>query len=185
MDGKIGAILIDVDGCIVSTNGNVSAKYYAGLAQISQYIQSANEGTFPVIGFCSGRDRNYIEAVSFFAGLPNSWSVIESGVAIFNPTTKELLFNSALTKEIRATFRKITNEQIPKILKAFPELFLYPGNMICVALERKHEATITIEEAFDTIRTEMANFLEKGIVKINHSDCAIDISPAGIDKASG
>jgi len=60
MDRKIEAVLIDVDGCLLSTNGNVSSEYYKGLAQISQYVKKSNQGKFPPVGFCSGRDRNYI-----------------------------------------------------------------------------------------------------------------------------
>lgn len=185
MDRKIKAILIDVDGCLLSTNGDVSSEYYEGLAQISRYIKKANQEKFPIIGFCSGRDRNYIEAVSFFVGLPNSWSVVESGVILFNPATKELIFNPILTDEMRVIFKEITDERIPKILKKYPQLFLYPGNIICVALERKHQAELTIEDAYKATKEEMADLLQDGLLRISHSDCAVDISPVGIDKASG
>lgn len=185
MDGRIEAIIIDVDGCLIPTDGTVSSEYYVSLANLSELVKAANRGEFPRIGFCSGRDRNYIEAIAFVVGLPNSWSVIESGIALFNPTTKEMLFNPALTEETKSAFTEITGKRIPKILEGYPGLFLYPGNMICVALERKHKAIITIEEAFGVVRNEMTDLLEKGLVKIHHSDIAIDISPFGIDKASG
>lgn len=185
MEKKIEAIFIDVDGCLLSTTGDVSSEYYGGLARISRYVKKANQKMFPVIGFCSGRDRNYIEAVSFFTGLPNSWSIIESGIALFNPTTKELIFNPALTKEIRAAFKKISDERIPKILKKYPGLFLYPGNMICVALERKYGVKLTIEDAYEIARKEIMDPLQDKLLRIRHSDCAVDISPANIDKASG
>ncbi len=185
MDRKIEAILIDLDGCLVPTNGNVSSEYYKGFAQISQNVKKANRGRFPTIGFCTGRDRNYVEAVSFFAGLPNSWSVIESGVALFNPATKELIFNPALTEKIRATFKKIINERLPRFLEKNPMLFLYPGNMICAALECKYGSTIAIEDVYKAVKKEMADSLNGGLLRVNYSDCAVDISPVGIDKASG
>lgn len=185
MNKEIEAILIDVDGCVVPTNGKVSCQFFSGLSIISRYVEKANQGKFPPIAFCSGRDRNYIEAVSFFVGLPNFWSVIESGIALFNPATKELRFNPVLTEEVKKVFEEITNERMPKFLERNSMLFLYPGNMVCVALERKYGVALTIEDVYEAVKKELADFLQSRLVEITHSDCAIDISPAGIDKASG
>lgn len=182
---QIGAIFTDIDGCLVSTDGNISPNYYWGLSQISRYIREANQGNFPVIGFCTGRDRNYVEAVGFAVGLPNSWSVIENGIAIFNPTTKELLFNSALTPEVKETFQRISEEEIPEILVRHPELMLYPGNLINITLERRWgKDDIPIEKCYQMVRRELKKWVERGLI-ITHSHIAVDISPSGIDKASG
>ncbi len=185
MKEKITAILIDIDGCLIPTNGDVSRRYYLGMNQIAQRVKEANRNVFPSIGFCTGRDRNYVEAVSFAFGLPNSWSVIESGIALFNPFTKELIVNPALTTKVEEAFRKISEEKIPRMLEKYPELFPYPGNMINVALERQHGSNISIENAYEAVREEMKDFLKAGMITIHHTDIAIDISPAGIDKASG
>ena len=178
-------ILIDIDGCLLSTNGNVSPDYYIGLNELSHYIKQANQGKFPKIGFCTGRDRNYVEAVAFFTGLPNSWSIIESGIALFNPTTKELVFNPALTTEIQEIFLVISENRIPQVLEKYPDLFLYPGNMINVALERRYGSTLSIEESYETVQKELNDLLRLEHIVIRHSDIAIDISPSCIDKASG
>lgn len=185
MNTEIEAILIDVDGCIVPTNGQVFYEHFLGLSKISGYVKEANRGGFPYIGFCSGRDRNYIEAVSFSVGLPNSWSVIESGVALFNPTTKQIKFNPNLTTKKKTVFEIIETKTMPKILEKYPELFLYPGNIICIALEIKHGAKFTIEDAYQAVKKELEDPLQDKLLQIHHSDCAIDISPTGIDKASG
>ena len=182
---KIEAIFIDVDGCLLPTDGDVSPVYFLGLNQISQYVKEANQGNFPKIGFCTGRDRNYVEAVSFFTGLPNSWSVIESGIAIFNPTTKELILNPVLTPKIGKAFVKMSEEKVPQILKRYPELFLYPGNMINIALERRYGTDLSIEECYEVVKKELEGLLEERLIIVTHSHIAVDISPAGIDKASG
>ena len=70
-------ILIDVDDCTLPTDGNVSSEFYQGLEQISKFVKKANVGEFPQLGFCTGRDRNYVEAVAFHCGRPNSFSVID------------------------------------------------------------------------------------------------------------
>lgn len=185
MNTEIEAILIDVDGCIVVTNGDIIFEYHKGLKRISEYVEAANRRKFPPIGFCSGRDRNYIEAVSFFVGVPNSWSVIESGIALFNPKTKALRFNPILTEEAKRVFEEIATKRMPKFLERNPMLFLYPGNMVCVAIERKYGVALTIEDIYEAVKRELADLLQSHLVQITHSDCAIDISPAGIDKASG
>lgn len=187
---KLKAIFIDVDDCLVPTDGAVSHQFYVGLRKVSQFVRLANEGTFPPIGWCSGRDRNYIEAVSFFLGLPDSWSVIESGVAIFNPTTKEILLNPALTPEVQTTFRAIRRDRLPKILERFPDLFDYPGNTINIALERRHEVKTAIEEYYKAVKAELQDLEDRNLVVVHHSRIAVDISPVGpdgipIDKASG
>ncbi len=182
---KIDGFLLDVDGCILSTTGDVSSLYYYALIELYRYVMEANEGRFPTIMLCSGRDRNYIEAVAFMIGLPDSLSVIESGIALFNPTTKKLIVNPALTPETKRTFREIAEKQIPRILKRLPGLFLYPGNMINVAIEREYGSDASIEEAYESLKRELENLIEKGVIEIHHSDSAVDISPRGIDKASG
>lgn len=187
MSGKIEAILIDGDGCIVHTeNGEKPVDYYEGLKILSSYVQLANKGLFPQISLCTGRDRNYVEAVSSFIGLPNFWSIIESGIALFNAETKEILLNPALTHEVEKAFREeISGKRIPKILKEHPGFFLYPGNQINIALERVNGFNVPIEECYEIVRKELQDLVEKGLVIIHHSKSAVDISPSKIDKASG
>lgn len=184
MKRKIEAILIDIDGCIVNTESGEKPvdDYYEGLKILSSYVQLANKGLFPKIDLCSGRDRNYVEAVSFFIGMPNCWSIIESGIALFNPATKELILNPVLTPEVKESFGEI-QKIIPEILQ--PGFFLYPGNMLNIAIERKNGFNEPIENCFQTIKKKLQSLGLEKFVNIRHSAIAVDISPAGIDKASG
>jgi len=181
----IKLILIDIDDCLLPTDGRFYSDYFSGLPEIARYIEKANQGKFPQIGFCTGRDRNYVESTAFSVGRPNSWSVIESGIALFNPTTKEMPFNPALTPEIRKAFETIRREQLPQILKKFPELFDYPGNLINIALERQHGVDISLEECYQTVKQEFEDLESQDLIIIHYSKIAVDISPQGIDKASG
>lgn len=185
MGREIKAILIDVDDCLLPTNGELPFRFFDALWDISYCVKEANEGRFPPIGWCSGRDRNYIEAVSFFVGLPNSWSVIESGITLFNPATKDLDPNPALTDEIRKAFTEIRQQRIPQIRNKYPQMFLYPGNEIQITLERKYGFNLTLVECYKTVREELSDLIAAGLVTVHHSQIAVDISPAGIDKASG
>lgn len=144
----------------------------------------ANQGNFPRIAFCTGRDRNYVEAISFVAGRPDSWSIIESGIALFNPTTKDMPLNPALTLDVEEAFRKIRQERLPKILEKFPGLFDYPGNRINITLERKYGVDLNIEDCYNMAKEELKDLELEGLI-IHYSKIAVDISPQGIDKASG
>ncbi len=185
MMGKIKLILIDIDDCLLPTDGKFYPDYFNGLPEVARYIERASKGEIPPIGFCTGRDRNYVEATAFSVLRPNSWSVIESGIALFNPTTKEMLLNPALTPEIEEAFNKIRRERLPQILRKFPGLFDYPGNMINIALERQYGVDLNIEECYGAVRQELSDLESQGLVIIHHSKIAVDISPQGIDKASG
>lgn len=185
MKGEVKLILIDIDDCLLPTDGKFHADYFEGLPLVANYIEKANEGKFPPIGFCTGRDRNYVESAAFSVVRPNVWSVIESGIALFNPTTKEMFLNPALTPEIKEAFEIIRQERLPGILKKFPELFDYPGNMINIALERQHGVNVSIEECYRAVKQELQDLESQGLIIIHHSKIAVDISPQGIDKASG
>ncbi len=185
MEKKIQAILVDIDDCLLPTDGYPYIGYFQGLQIIAGYVKKANEGRFPKISFCTGRDRNYVEAVAFSVGRPNSWSVIESGIALFNPTTKELVLNPALTPKVKDAFEIIRQERLPGILNRFTGLFDYPGNMINIALERKFGIDTPIEQCYAAVREELQDLESQGLVTIRHSRIAVDISPQGIDKASG
>ena len=182
---RIKLILIDIDDCLLPTENQETENLGVGIDKIREYVKMTNEGKFPIIAFCTGRDRNYVEAVTFFTGRPNSWSVIESGIALFNPTAKEPLLNPGLTPQIKEAFEEISRDRIPRVLKRYPGLYFYPGNMINVALERKPGFETPIEECYKMVRQELADLEASGLIIIHHSQIAVDISPAGIDKASG
>lgn len=185
MTGRIKLILIDIDDCLLPTDGNFYSDYFNSLPEVAHYVRRANEGEIPPIGFCTGRDRNYVESTAFSVLRPNSWSVIESGIGLFNPTTKEMPLNPALTPEVRETFERIRQERLPEILKRFPGLFDYPGNMINIALERRYGVNVSIEECYKIVKQELKDLESQGLIIIHHSKIAVDISPQGIDKASG
>lgn len=185
MKRDIDAILIDIDDCLIPTNGKTFPDFFAGLEEIAHYVERSDIGLSPKIAFCTGRDRNYVEAIASVVGLPNWWSIIESGVALFNPTTKELLINDALQPEAKEAFDIIRRDRLPMLLRQLTELSDYPGNMINIALERRHGIETPIEELYESVKSMVSDLATEGLITVHHSTVAVDISPAGIDKASG
>lgn len=182
----VKGFLIDRDGVLIITDGKIPWVHELGRRQVYKYVQMANRGRFPKIGLCTGREYGSAETTLFDIGLPNWWSVIESGVFLLNRVTKDLRPNPALTPEVERVFQEISQSKIPTILAQYPnDFFLYRGNQICVAIELSKKATISIEQAHEIILSQVREFVEAGIVTIHHSSIAVDLSPANIDKASG
>src|SRR3989338_3694962 len=183
-------VVTDVDDCIIPTDGMTSGRFYEGLADFACAVLHANAGAFTPIGLCTGRDRNYVEAIAFVTGLPRFWCVIESGIALFNPYTKEMLLNPALTPKVRTAFEEIRRTRVPRLLESFPQLFDYPGNIINIALERRHGVDTPIDVYYQAVRDALQDLEQQGLLVVHHSRIAVDISPVGqdgtpIDKGCG
>lgn len=183
---SIKGFLIDRDGVLTVTDGKIPWEHNLGRRQLYKYVKMSNQGQFPKIGICTGREYGSAESTLFDIGIPNWWSIIESGVFLFNRYTKQLLENPALTKEVKEAFQEISQRRIPPILAQYPEdLFLYPGNQICVAIELTENAGITIEQANQMIKEQVIDLVQAQLVTIHYSSIAVDLSPANINKASG
>jgi len=184
--GEIRGFLIDRDGVLTVTDGKIPWQHELGRRRVYNYVQMGNRGKFPKIGICTGREYGSTESTLFDIGIPNWWSIIESGVFLFNRWTKQVRENPALTQEVKEVFQEISQLRIPRILSRYPnDLFLYPGNQICVAIELKEGANFTIEQAYEEILEEVRDLVKGKLVTIHPSSIAVDLSPANIDKASG
>lgn len=182
----IKGFLIDRDGVLTITNGEFSWENTLGRYRLAKYVDLANRNKFPKIGICTGREYGSAETILFDIGLPDWWSIIESGVFLFNRRSKKILENPELTKEIKEAFDEISRKRIPPIFKKHEnDLFLYPGNQICIAIELQEKAKFTIEQAYREIFSQIQDIVEEGLATIHHSSIAVDISPAKIDKESG
>ncbi len=183
MRKEIEAIYIDVDDCLWPSKGQISADFYSGLERIHQYVEKIETKNFPKIGLCTGRDRNFNEAILLILGPPDSFSIIEHGIALFNARTKELIFHPALTKKKQGVFKKIRQKIVPRILEKYGGLD-YPGNLICVDLELGRAPTYKeIEAYYQKVREEISDYLN--LVNIAYSSNAVSIIPKGISKAEG
>ncbi len=179
------AIFIDIDGCLFSDSGNVCEKYYQSLSRISELIRVANVGRFPSMHLCSGRDRNSVELAANLLGIVNTWMVIEGGAAIFNPTTREIKWNPAVTAKTRKLFNWIGRKKIPRVLKKFKGLQVYPGYLVCHSLERLASMSLEIDAIYKDVRKTLARLIGKKLVRVNsYFNRAVNIVPAGVSKGS-
>lgn len=179
---QIRYILADIDDTIISTGGSAPPSVLNGLPKLSWIITQANSGKLPRFGFCTGREASYVLGISRFMEAPDSWSITESGLVLFNPRTQERKYHPSFTQEMREVFEEINRKRIPRLVVKFPFLHRYIGKEVNIALERKDE-TVSLADCERVIRESLRDIME--YLEINVSSIAVDISPKGIDKGTG
>ncbi|MBI2098217.1 MAG: HAD family phosphatase [Candidatus Wildermuthbacteria bacterium] len=180
-DPSIRYILVDLDGTTFPTEGPLPEDFYEHLSIFSQLIERANRGEFPKIGFCTGRELNYVEGATRTLTLPDGWSVLENGLFIYNLATGARVNHPLLTPEVRAVFQKI-RERMWIIAYRFPDLEAYLKKEVHVALERRNR-WINLAEYVAPIEEILIEFKEQ--MDVVCSGHAIDLLVKGINKGSG
>lgn len=186
-------ILLDIDDTIISTSNiptpksGESDKYLSlhnGLIKLSWIIKQSNDGLMPPLGFCTGREASYVLGICrSFREIPNSWSVVECGLILFNPKTQKRLYHPAFTQEMEKVFEEINRLRIPRLAENFPFLRFYKGKEVNIAVELKDGASSSLSEVEQLMRESFEDV--RSYLEINTSKTAVDISPKGVDKGTG
>lgn len=203
-------IVLDIDGCLISENGNVDDNYYKSLSWLAGYIRRANVAECPNICLCSGRSAVFTEAISYLIGWPNFTTIAESGAVFFDPLLREHRINPAITAQTLKALNLIKMKILPDILRAYPGLFLAEGNQINIPLIQKNagsrlaatsirkgiwklislfvrkkiESQLTIEQARKKIRRTFARLIRKELVKTVIFRNSITVAPAEVNKGA-
>lgn len=176
-------IALDIDGCLISEDGNVSDDYYKSLAWLAKYIAEANLGKCPNICLCTGRSALFTEAISFLIGWPQFPAIVENGSIFFDPLTKDIRFSPLLAKKTQRILLQISKKIVPAILKRYPGLLLLPGQEVNITFRRKiGETLISVKSLKTAIRRFIARAVKKKVLKTVASKNSISIVPAGINK---
>lgn len=165
----ISKLFIDIDGCI--TDGKLCGINLLNVTTLFHEIKKIHSS----IHMCTGRSAPYVEALSQLLGI-DQWCICENGAYYYYPKTDDVIFHplvsditiSTLTS-LKSLFRQQKYKSICKI-----EL----GKEVCISL---NPINILIEELFEIITEE----IDHGLLYVNHSATAIDITPKGVDKGSG
>lgn len=187
-------VLVDADDTVVSTEpllppnpGEDKPDRYSsitnGLPKFALIIVLANSGKLPPLGFCTGREASFILGLCRWLRVrPNFWSIVESGLILYNPYTEEREYHPLLTKEVRRVFEEINLIRIPRLVEKHPFLRQYKGKEVNAAIELR-DGTATLADCERIIRESFRDIID--FLEINRSSIAIDISPRGIDKGAG
>ncbi|MDD2732070.1 MAG: HAD hydrolase family protein [Candidatus Pacebacteria bacterium] len=180
-------IFVDIDGCLLSQDANVCLSDYQSLFWLAQKIQKAKIGMFPKITFCSGRNRNCVEMIACLLGLPDCFSVIENGIALFNPLTKELILSPDITPRIKRLFLRTLRKRVARILKNHPGMSLCYGNLVGISIERIRsvEGPLDLDQMRKVIRGELNYFVKRRMLRVIRLYNSISVFPANINKGTG
>lgn len=188
MNNNRGAIFLGIDGCLISKDANVPSIYYKSLAWLSNYIMGANLGINPNIRFCSGRSIPFVEAISLIMGKPNvSWVIVENGVVLYNPITKEgPRFVPCISAETIKIFDWIRKKAISQILKDYPNLSVWPGNIFSIIFSRKTGSRMTTDEIRKSLAKSklLRRLVWKRNIRIICSRDSISIVPPQVYKGT-
>lgn len=186
MNSGKSAIFLDVDECLLSEGGGVASEYYQSFAWLAEYIRKANVGECPQIKLCSGRNIPFIDAVALFLGRPDSsYVIVENGIAIYNPVTRAFELCPGITQETKKLFAKIRGKKVPQILKRYPSLFYWPGNLLAITLVLKTNSGLDPDVIRENLaRQDLKSLVMKRIVRVIHSRHSVSIVPAHVNKGT-
>ena len=176
---EVKLVVCDIEGCLTM---NKSLPIDLGsLTKTQGYCELARRGNKPPFVLCTGRPQAYAEAIiqALDAFFPNFPSIVENGCFLYDPVEDVLLENPAIAgkKKKLANIRAMLIEAYVEKNKAKLE----PGKEICLSLNPVGGQSV--KSLFEEIQGFLSGELE--MVFVTHSSSAVDITPRGINKASG
>lgn len=177
---RIELIVADIEGCITPPNRGMMSP--ADFLSIVDYCKTAmSDKSLPPLVFCTGRQIPYVECVAQLtnAFFPNFPSVAENGAFLYDVAKNDVFLNPAVTSEAKELLHDVRKES-EKILQKYDARKEY-GKDICISLNPP--LNMQISEFFEIVCDLLSQYSK--VVNITHSASAIDITPIGIDKASG
>jgi hydroxymethylpyrimidine pyrophosphatase-like HAD family hydrolase len=178
-------VFLDIDGCLVSEEGSTPFEYYKALSDLAKYIMAANIGMFPNVKICSGRNINFVEAIIHLIGRPQSgFSIIENGAVLYDPIKRSIIINPQISPRAKKLMDYLKRKVVPRILKKYPCLWVWPGNIINITLVKEAETASSIHTLKKGIAEMLFKLLKKGAIRLTASRSAISILPPGTIKGN-
>jgi HAD superfamily hydrolase (TIGR01484 family) len=176
----IKLIVCDIEGCIMPSNrALISPQRFVPLVEYCNQAQANSD--LPPLVFCTGRQVPYAEALAqminnFFPGFP---SITENGAFLYDIAKNAFYRHPILTNEIMNGLFEVKKavDTLVSHNKAKKEL----GKEVCISLNPFDDKSV--EDLFDEVCHFLTPFSE--LIEITHSKSAVDITPKGVNKASG
>lgn len=177
---RLKLVVSDIEGCLTI---NKKQPIDTGmLTRIHAYCELARRGEKPPLVICTGRPQPYAEAIiqTLDAFFPNFPSIVENGCFLYDPVEDVIIPNPAIEGKEK-NLRKIrTFLEETLIAKKLAKVEL--GKELCISLNAF--LGMSIEELFKLTLKILPKELKR-LVFITHSSSAVDITPKGVNKASG
>ena len=177
---QIRLIVSDIEGCLSSGKGLFLD--LGTLQRIQEYNQQANKGANSPLALCTGRSQPFAEAFCQMLGIVMP-CVCENGAFIYDPVRDISVRNPAITERHIAAQKEFVRVLESGLAKEYPHR-REPGKEICISLNPDVSKEYYAEE-IPRLYEQVKNFIDPALFAVTHSASAVDITPAGIDKASG
>lgn len=116
-----------------------------------------------------------MEAIAQVTGIAD-WTICENGAYIYHPLSDDIHYNPAITDKTRAALLVFAQKLYQEPYRSLCRLEL--GKEICISL---NPIGISITDLFERLKQE----IDTELLYLNHSTTAVDITPKGVNKASG
>ena len=138
---------------------------------------------YPPLTLCSGRPAQFVDAVGQAIGLFVP-AICENGAVLYDPQSGE---HERLFAEADRSVLRAVRAYIEEVYAAPGWVKVAQGKEICVSVIPRGERWSDIRELYDELHERLDRRLGSALdrLTITYSAGAVDITPAGIDKASG
>jgi hydroxymethylpyrimidine pyrophosphatase-like HAD family hydrolase len=178
---KIKLVVSDIEGCLNLDEHTYDLEALSWIRAANQLARAENP--IPFITVCSGRQHAFVEAITqIIAGtLP---AIFENGCGLYFPTRRlyeEYAWHPLLNQpEVLSQFAQV-QQKIREAVIASNQARRVPGKEIMLSLHPV--PPVEVEDVYSIVTETLAkNQLDASITR---SASAVDITPAGIDKAAG
>ena len=173
-------IVCDIEGCL--TPGKGMPMDLTALEALRRYNVMARDGSAAPLTLCTGRPQPFVEvfcqALEIFVP-----AVCENGAFLYDFVEDRLLrhpdIGDGQVKAAADLRRRLADE----VSRELPHR-IEPGKEICISLNPvcpPKDYAANIEALFGRV----VSYVDSGLFTVTHSASAVDITPAGIDKAAG
>ena len=179
---RIKAISLDWEGCASEPGGGMVPWPLQKLVKLSQVLLKLYQETDIWFVINSGRQAPYIEAaLQALAVVTDSPSICENGSLLFYPLSRKFKINPAITLDKSREFLEVRKRLVRFVDKTGATREL--GKEFSLSINPPKGTGI--EKYYYQITEEIKDFIENKVVEVTHSQSAVDITIAGVNKDSG
>lgn len=176
----VGLIVCDIEGCLNA--GKTRVLDIQNLKRLSLYNRDCISTGKPFLTLMSGRQQPFVEA---YANLLAVYTpcICENGALAYFPGEDRLLYHETITSDvIRAV--ESCRSRVRSLIANGLEAQIEAGKEICISvnpIKSSRGTQLSVNALFEILHRETN--LE--LLEVTHSMSAVDITPKGINKASG
>lgn len=173
-------IVSDIEGCLSQGKGIPLDLLSLNLLQMHN-LRARDQADVPLT-LCTGRSQPFVEA---FCQILNVFMpcVCENGAFLYDPVKDVTLRNPAITQQHIDAQKDLIRILDREIAKKYPHR-REPGKDICISLNPDVPKDQYASES-PRLCEQVRKLIDPSLFSVTHSASAVDITPAGIDKASG